>query len=260
MSGDRSYIAWVCKCDCGNTVTRKPQNLCDTSSCGCGKKEMLDKLHHSNIKPPDDLSDKNKKSKWYPLYSKFKNMHTRCENPNYFEYSHYGNRGIRVCKEWDSYETFKKWALEAGYTIGVSGHTQTLDRIDVNKGYTPENCRIVDMYVQANNKTDNRVLSYQGKEMTLSQWARELGVSPATMTRRVNTFDNYEDIFQGPISPDNCNGKAIFVNYDGESISLSELARRNNIKVSTVRYRYRTGCRGKELVSKKRLKRGELLS
>jgi hypothetical protein len=91
-------------------------------------------------------------------------------------FKHYGARGIRVCDDWknkeNGFECFSKWAFDNGYKESL-----TLDRIDCNKGYCPENCRWVDAYVQANNKRKNWYLKINGEIDTVGNWARRLNIS-----------------------------------------------------------------------------------
>ena len=102
-------------------------------------------------------------------------MKDRCYNPNNKQYKDYGGRGINICAEWQTPHShkggraFKKWALENGYAENL-----TIDRIDCNKGYSPENCRWVSKKMQSNNKRNNRIISYKGKTQTLAQWCEEL--------------------------------------------------------------------------------------
>lgn len=114
-------------------------------------------------------------------------MKDRCYNPNFKDYKNYGGRGITVCNEWQTPHSwkggraFEKWALENGYADNL-----TLDRIDVNKGYSPENCRWVSMKVQQNNKRNNRVITYKGKTQTIAQWSEETGLPFKTISNRLN--------------------------------------------------------------------------
>lgn len=73
--------------------------------------------------------------------------------------------------------TFKEWAIAQGYNDKLDRGIQTLDRIDINKGYQPDNCRFVDMFVQANNKQNTIKVPYKGEEHTLSEWAEILGLT-----------------------------------------------------------------------------------
>lgn len=117
----------------------------------------------------------------------FLHMKDRCYNPKFKDYKNYGGRGITVCDEWQTLHSwkggraFKKWALENGYADNL-----TLDRIDVNKGYSPENCRWVTMKEQQNNKRNNRVITYNGKTQTIAQWSRETGLPFKTIQNRLN--------------------------------------------------------------------------
>ena len=96
------------------------------------------------------------------LYRIWTNMKTRCNNPNVPIYTYYGGRGIRLCEEWNSFESFYKWATDNGYK-----DTLTLDRIDVNGNYAPGNCRWVGYVTQANNKRNNVIIVVGGKSESL---------------------------------------------------------------------------------------------
>lgn len=114
------------------------------------------------------------------LYSIWSAMKQRTCNKNTVNYSLYGGKGISVCDDWKSYKNFKKWSIENGYSKEL-----TLDRIDGNKGYCPENCRWVSMKVQQNNRCNNHNISFCGKTMTLSMWADEIGIPVKTLSRRI---------------------------------------------------------------------------
>lgn len=104
-----------------------------------------------------------------PLYSMYNGMHTRCENKNHANFKNYGGRGIAVCNEWsgkDGFLNFHKWAIQNGWEKGL-----TIDRIDNNVGYCPENCRWSTKEEQVNNRRNNIVYSWKGENMTLSQIA-----------------------------------------------------------------------------------------
>lgn len=104
----------------------------------------------------------------YGIWSSFRN---RCNNPRNKSYRYYGGRGIRVAAEWDDFATFRDWA----YATGFEEHdrTLTLDRIDVEGDYSPDNCQWVDIYVQANNKRRNIRLTAFGETKTAAQWFRD---------------------------------------------------------------------------------------
>ena len=127
----------------------------------------------------------------------YSNMKNRCYNTRDQKYKNWGGRGITVCNEWLNKEiikgdkhgitkgwiAFKEWAESNGYSDNL-----TLDRIDNNKGYSPENCRWADMKTQANNKRNNVYITYKGKTQTLSQWCEELELSRVTVYCRIKKF------------------------------------------------------------------------
>ena len=116
-------------------------------------------------------------SKWHHgkgtrLYSIWKAIKTRCYNENFHAFSRYGGRGITVCDEWrDSYPAFRDWALANGYENGL-----TIDRIDNNKGYNPENCRWATYRAQANNTRRNLVIEVNGETGTVAEMCRKHGI------------------------------------------------------------------------------------
>jgi len=101
------------------------------------------------------------------LYNRWLAMRDRCSNPNNSHYHRYGGRNITVCKEWDNFETFKLWADNAGYNSKL-----TIDRKDVDKGYSPKNCRFVDKYIQAANvnKRPKNTSGYKGVIKKNNKW------------------------------------------------------------------------------------------
>lgn len=112
----------------------------------------------------------------------WRNMKDRCYNPHNNRYNHYGRRGIIVCLDWkDSYMAFRDWALNNGYSNGLS-----LDRIDNDGNYEPSNCRWVNSVIQNNNFSRNRLLTHNGITLSLSQWARRTGIPRNTLDYRFN--------------------------------------------------------------------------
>ena len=101
---------------------------------------------------------------------------------------------MTICEEWENdYLAFKEWALTHGYEDHL-----TIDRIDNDKGYSPENCRWVDEKAQANNRRNNRIVEFEGNQYTLSQLADKVGLTQATVKQRYENGWSIEDIVRTP--------------------------------------------------------------
>ena len=153
----QKQAVWRCVCDCGNECETISSRLItgQTKSCGCISKEIL---HNRNYK------DGRTKEK---LYKRWKAMKDRCNTNGKQKHKNYGERGISVCEEWHDYTKFRKWAIENGYMEGL-----TIDRIDVNGDYCPENCRWVNNEVQCNNKRNSIYIELNGETKTIGQWIK----------------------------------------------------------------------------------------
>lgn len=125
----------------------------------------------------------------------WRNMIQRCHNPNHHQYCSYGGRGITVCDEWrNDYSCFREWALKNGYVQGL-----TIDRIDNNGGYSPQNCRWATYKEQNRNKRSNRNITLNGETKCLTEWAEFFGISVFTATRRLNKGWSAKDAFTTPL-------------------------------------------------------------
>lgn len=155
-------VIWLCRCECGKECEVSGYLLRSgrQKSCGCSASERMTKL--------------NKKHEGYGtrLYEIWRQMHRRCYGESSKAYKDYGGRGITICKEWkDDFSAFRTWAEGNGYTEAL-----TIDRIDVNGNYEPNNCRWANKKTQANNRRNNRRVEYGGQSHTISEWADLLGV------------------------------------------------------------------------------------
>lgn len=104
------------------------------------------------------------------LYNIWVEIRARCERPTKDSYCRYGGRGIKVCSEWHDWNIFRNWALSNGYEDNL-----TIDRVDVNGDYTPQNCRWISKGDQARNRRTNRKITFLGITLTGAEWARKLG-------------------------------------------------------------------------------------
>lgn len=115
------------------------------------------------------------------VYGIWEHIIQRCENPNDRNYKNYGGRGIQVCNEWHNSRSFISWAYENGYDNSLS-----IDRIDVDGNYCPENCRWADLYTQRNNTKRNHIINVFGEALTLRQAADKYGMNYDTLKTRIN--------------------------------------------------------------------------
>ena len=119
-------------------------------------------------------------------------MKARCYNPHNKSYKNYGGRGISVCDEWiDSYEAFYKWAISSGYQPGL-----TIERIDNEKGYSPENCRWATKAEQTRNRRSVIWITYNGKTQCMEDWAKELGISRGTISSRLKAGRTFSEALE----------------------------------------------------------------
>lgn len=169
-------------------------------------------------------------------------MLRRCYNSNQKSYKRYGGRGITVCKEWLDPElifegtkhstkgwlSFQNWALSNGYKEGL-----TIDRINNNKGYSPENCRWVDKKVQSNNRSYCRLITYKEKTQNLKQWCEELGLNYKNMHKRIFQEKwSIERAFETGGNP-----YINMITYNGKTQSVAAWAKELNINYGTLRAR-----------------------
>lgn len=158
------------------------------------------------------------------------NMKTRCTNPNYDKYQYYGGKGISVCDEWmKSYDAFEEWALSHGYN-----DTLTLERVNTNGNYCPDNCRWASIKEQANNRSTNHFLTYNGKTQTIQQWAEETGMSRTCLKQRVSAGWPVDRIFTEPHH--NTNSQRL-ITYNGVTKRLYEWAKDLGINYNTLQTR-----------------------
>ena len=164
---------WLCKCDCGGYVTTIGKSLRngDCTSCGCHRREVLKKRGKANLKHGDTNNR---------LYNIWRGIKKRCRLETNCSYKWYGAKGIDVCDDWyDSYENFRDWSLENGYKEGL-----TIDRIDVDGDYEPNNCRWVDWITQENNRNNTVYVDYKGKTYPRAILADKLGVTNQALLYR----------------------------------------------------------------------------
>lgn len=181
-------IKWECVCDCGNRKSISGHSLKkgNTLSCGCLQREAASMVVLSRADPAGPRH----KSR---LYKVWKGMRARCNNPNHSSYPTYGGKGIRVCQEWEDYSVFRSWALESGYDENAPYMSCTLDRIDRNGNYSPDNCRWVDSKTQSRNTERNVILEYGNEKYIAADLADKFGKSRHTVIEYSKNRINLEE-------------------------------------------------------------------
>ena len=165
---------WECLCDCGNVVIARTDSLKDGAKQSCGCLNSENKSRECKERNTTHGMSKTR------LYRVWCDMRRRCNDIKTPEYKNYGARGIKVCKEWESdFLAFYKWSMANGYDENAKRFECTIDRIDVNGNYSPDNCRFVDIMVQASNKRNNRWITHNGETKTQSEWGRYYGKDPS---------------------------------------------------------------------------------
>ena len=125
------------------------------------------------------------------LYSIWTDMKTRCYNTKRAKYARYGGRGIKVCAEWlNNFQVFHDWAMANGYSDNL-----TIDRINNDGDYSPENCRWTDTVTQSNNRRCNIMVTRNGETHTLAEWARIKELPYKTLLMRYRRHGDTENLF-----------------------------------------------------------------
>ncbi len=114
------------------------------------------------------------------LYRIWKQMRIRCYCVTNPTYQYYGARGITICEEWNDFAVFREWALSHGYTDALS-----IDRIDNDGIYCPENCHWIPMKEQFKNRRTSKYYEHGGTRLSHGEWAKRLGMHPSSLTERI---------------------------------------------------------------------------
>lgn len=188
--GNKKESRWLCKCDCGNETVVVGSSLKSgkTQSCGCLNKETTKAASITH-----GLSHEK-------LYFVWKAMIARCENKEHPSYKDYGGRGISVCKEWHSIETFVNWSKENGHKEGLE-----LDRINNNGNYEPTNCRFTTRKKQTRNTRRNINVTIGEQTKTLTEWAEIYSLKRNTMQYRYYRGDRGKTL----VRPTEANYKSV---------------------------------------------------
>lgn len=173
----------------------------------------------------------------------YNRMKDRCCNPNADNYKYYGGKGVTVCDEWkNSLDAFVEWALSHGYRDDL-----TIDRIDTNGNYSPENCRWSSHREQCNNRTTNRMITYRGVTKSLADFAREYHIPYHTLFERVVTYN--WDLELALTTPLYTITSAKPITWNGETKTIGEWSEQVGIKYHTIMSRLYRGWSVDEALS-----------
>lgn len=176
---------FLCKCSCGNEKVVRMDHLKRglVLSCGCYQAERRSQATKTH-------GMKNTR-----IYRCWRNMKTRCYNPNGAEFGLYGGRGITVCYEWQTFEPFYEWAMANGYRNDLS-----IDRIDNDGNYEPSNCKWSTQQEQALNRSTNVTITYNGITKHISEWDKDIGSAKSGRVRaRLNAGWSIEKAVTTPV-------------------------------------------------------------
>lgn len=186
----KGRVKLKCKCECGNTVFLLPYQFKSGSVKSCGCILNHDKITHGLSK--------------HSLYSVWASMIKRCYDKESDNYGRYGGRGIFVCEEWrHSPKKFYEWSD----SVGGRPEGTTLDRVDNDGPYSPENCRWATSTQQSRNKRSNRLITCNGETKCLSDWCLEYGLNTETLRGRLEKGWTIEAALKTPVGSVENRGK-----------------------------------------------------
>lgn len=175
---------WLCQCDCGNRSvhTGKRLRTSHTQSCGCLRQEVAARKNTTH-----GMTHTTEYTIWAGILD-------RCYRKNNEAYPRYGGRGITVCDRWR--ESFENFYTDMGER---PAREYSIDRINNDLGYSPDNCRWATGIEQCNNTRRNHILEFGGERLTVTQWARKLGIQRSTLNDRVQRGWPVEIILTTPV-------------------------------------------------------------
>lgn len=161
-------------------------------------------------------------------------MICRCEKPETNRYERYGGRGISVCEDWHDFHTFRNWSIDNGYRNGLS-----IERVDYNGNYEPSNCKYITFIEQANNRSNNRIETYQGVTDTVANLCRKFDKDHELVNGRLKKGWTLERAMNSPKGYSEI--KSHYITFNGETHDISEWAEILGIRKNTLQWMIRHG-------------------
>lgn len=227
VRGKSPKVFWRCKCDCGNIREIDGYSLRsgNTQSCGCIFMETITK--HGGYGER--------------LYKIWSQMKERCNNPHNKHYSYYGGKGVAVCEEWTEYAPFRDWSIKNGYSGGLS-----IDRIDPNKGYSPDNCRWITISENSRKASKKHIITVNGISKNCAEWETSLNLGRNAVTHWIKRHGEDYAIkkIDARMNPENYDEKEFadpsfkrwkYLTVNGETLPYSTWSRKIGMSPSTVK-------------------------
>lgn len=177
----------------------------------------------------------------HPLYAIWSGIRHRCRTPEGRDYHMYGGRGIYVCPEWD--HSFEQFVSDMGPR---PSNIHTLHRIDNDGPYSRENCAWALPLEQAQNRRTSRLLTFEGRTQTVAEWAHERDINVRTLRGRLSTGWTAEEALSRPASSTRTPRTIQLLTFNGETLPVTEWARRSGINSQTLRSRLNSGWNPKD--------------
>lgn len=209
VANRKNQRMWECICDCGNHVVKPTSDLTggNTRSCGCLHKESAALICKKYRKTHGlSIGEDGKMPRIYRIWAKMK---SRCNNKNESFYYRYGGRGITVCDEWHDFIVFYRWAITNGYSDEL-----TIERINNDRGYCPDNCAWIPIKAQAANRHTNRIIEFNGELLPITHLATKYKIMRTTLEQRLKRGWSIERAIKTPVrkKSKNMSIKALTIN------------------------------------------------
>ena len=177
---------WKCKCECGKTTEVKACDLKNGHTVSCGCSHIQQAKQQAKTMSKNNILHGKSNTRLYHIYN---GMFNRCYKEKHKFYKNYGGRGIKICDEWlNNFMTFYNWAINNDYQDNL-----TIDRINNDGNYEPNNCRWQTIKEQANNRRTNQMYEYKGKKQSLKEICNELHLNYTTIWKRIKKGMSLEE-------------------------------------------------------------------